>query len=997
MCKNILPPRIQACVDIVILFIILLFISVFIDARLIFWDTILTGGDSASWYQVAVHLKETLIPNFRLYGWDMSNFCGYPNFNFYFIPPFLIAVLISYIGIPLTIGLKIVMAAGWYMLPVSVYFGLRLMAYRFPSPIIGASASLLFLFNETYTMFGGNILSTVAGEFCYMFAFSLLPYFMGSMIKGLSNDRRIILNGLLLGLIGLSHLFVFIPAMSIMLYGFFSKKRTVYFLQVGAVGFGAMAFWILPLIAWRHPYTVPVYMIWQSFVSIKLTLIALSVLSVILFPMLVFQIIPVPHQSGRHPYSLMQKLLVVFSVLCLGIIITLIHYGFFHSVGQELEFFSLSKKTGWLFLACFTFWLVFIVFLTPMGKSACSQFCRNPKDIGVYFWMIGVCVTMYFSAHFLKIPDIRFFPPILLVIIIIVFSVYVGRYVSFLSWGPQLFSTLFILISIVTSIVLQEKNVRNWYSDTFKGYAHTRGFEYFKQLTQYLKTENSLNAPRVAYEKCSRYGPYGGDRVFESLNLFSGRQTLEGIHYSSSLASKFMTFLQTEFSSEIKTPTPFILSQIKPEVLAIHMHLYNISQLILLTPRVKKIFKKSPQYIHEKDIGQFSIFRLKQEPPGYISALTDPPILYTKDDWLDQFYNQWLKKTAENSGMYFVPSRFVTHPEDRAVFQKKTAALTVNPSFFKNKYHCHAEIQSHLSHLKIKFRTSAVGVPHLIRISYFPNWKVTGAHGVYPVSPHFMMVIPRSNEITLTYSRCIWEKIGGCLTGFTWVSLLLTGLWKKNPMLRAFNKIAILFKQPIDHCRPALYGTIILMCVVFSMLGIIKRNLPVRMYQEGNALYKQGIHLKKKMLLKEADHKFIEAIEQMHPLLRQAEKYDHQDVINCYLITAKCYSELNKHQKAHEQYDRIIHDYPYSRYVAESFVEKSRLCRKYRDFNLKTGLRLKKTDNGFLNRALKQTQESIDYLKRAIALDPYSDWAMTAKNELEDEMGVKRVKRRLEL
>jgi len=979
MCMNYLSSKTQTCLDILILFIISLFISIFIDARLIFWDTILTGGDSASWYQIAVHLKETLIPNARLYGWDMSNFCGYPNYNFYFMPPFLLAVLISYIGLPLTIGLKIVMACGWYILPISVYLGLRLMAYRFPSPIIGACATLLFLFNETYTMFGGNILSTLAGEFCYMFAFSLLPYFMGSMIKGFANDRRKILNGILLGGIGLSHLFVFIPAISLILYGFFSKKRTTYILQVCAIGFGVMAFWILPLIAWRNTYTVPVYMIWHGFVSIQFTLMAASILCSILVPMIV---IPVKNISITKKDSLIQNIQTGFGVFCLLIIMAMMNYGLFYVMGQELQVMSLSKTTGWMLLTCLTLWLFYIVFFTPTGMSACKQFCANKKDYGAFFWMIGVCITMYFCAHFLKIPDIRFFPPLLLTMLLIVFSCYVGQYVSFLSKEIQLLTILFLLISIFALIVLQEKNVRNWYSDTFKGYAHTRGSEYFKELTHYLNMKAPLNAPRVCYEKCSRYGPYGGDRVMESLNFFSGRQTLEGIHYSSSLASKFLTFLQTEFSSEIKTPTPYILSKINPESLAIHMRMYNISQLILLTPRVKDIFKEASQYMHEKDIGQFSVFRLKQDMPGYISALTYPPVLYTGNDWLDRFYHQWFKYPEKNSEIFFVPSHFVKHPDDRAIFQETTSHLTVKPAFFKHKYHYTEDIQCHLSHFKIKFHTSAVGVPHLIRVSYFPNWNVTGAHGVYPVSPHFMMVIPRTNEITLTYSRCIWEIIGWCLTIFTFFALILTVFWKNNPIEQIFKKSTFILKKPLNRCRQALFFIIILSGIVFSILGTIHRNLPVRMYEKGNALYHKGMHLKKQMSLKEADLKFSAAIDHMQRFLRQAEKYDHQDIINCYLISAKCYTELNKRKKAHEQYDHIIHDYPYSRYIAESFVKKSRLCRKYRNLNLKTGLRLNQSGNGYLKRALNQTKESIAYLQRAIALDPYSDWAVTAKHEL---------------
>jgi len=148
-------------VDLLLLAAMQMFMMVYLDIRYLFLDTIVTGGDTASWHAMADHLKRVILPEGRLTGWDMGNFCGYPNFTFYFLPPFLLAVLASCLFvIPLTIALKGVIALGLFLLPVTTYFGLRAMDYRFPVPVIGASVSVLFLFNESYTMFGGNILST---------------------------------------------------------------------------------------------------------------------------------------------------------------------------------------------------------------------------------------------------------------------------------------------------------------------------------------------------------------------------------------------------------------------------------------------------------------------------------------------------------------------------------------------------------------------------------------------------------------------------------------------------------------------------------------------------------------------------------------------------------------------------------------------------------------------------------------------------------------------
>ena len=53
----------------------------------------------------------------------------------------------------------------------------------------------------------------------------------------------------------------------------------------------------------------------------------------------------------------------------------------------------------------------------------------------------------------------------------------------------------------------------------------------------------------------------------------------------------------------------------------------------------------------------------------------------------------------------------------------------------------------------VSFSVDQIGVPVLVRVSYFPNWSVEGAEGPYRVSPNHMVVIPTSNDVTLNYGR----------------------------------------------------------------------------------------------------------------------------------------------------------------------------------------------------------------------------------------------------
>jgi len=53
----------------------------------------------------------------------------------------------------------------------------------------------------------------------------------------------------------------------------------------------------------------------------------------------------------------------------------------------------------------------------------------------------------------------------------------------------------------------------------------------------------------------------------------------------------------------------------------------------------------------------------------------------------------------------------------------------------------------------LSFRVDQVGVPVLVKVSYFPNWTADGAEGPYRIAPNLMVVVPTDNEVTLRFER----------------------------------------------------------------------------------------------------------------------------------------------------------------------------------------------------------------------------------------------------
>ncbi|CAB4588493.1 unannotated protein [freshwater metagenome] len=64
----------------------------------------------------------------------------------------------------------------------------------------------------------------------------------------------------------------------------------------------------------------------------------------------------------------------------------------------------------------------------------------------------------------------------------------------------------------------------------------------------------------------------------------------------------------------------------------------------------------------------------------------------------------------------------------------------------------------------VSFDVDKVGVPVLVRVSYFPNWNVSGAEGPYRVAPNMMVVIPTSNSVSMSFESSLVDHFAYLLT-----------------------------------------------------------------------------------------------------------------------------------------------------------------------------------------------------------------------------------------
>lgn len=226
------------------------FLFCYFEPSCLLSKTIITGGDTGSHYYTAKYLRDYLLPHGRISGWCQGNLAGYPMLQYYFPLPFLIMAVLSWL-IPLEIAFKLVSVLGTFLLPPCTYLFFRLLRQPFPVPIMGALFSLSFLFMEGNSMWGGNIPSTLSGQFCHSLGFSLSILWLGLVYRAVKGKKGLSLCSVLLALTGLCHGYTLLFALFASTFFLFTTSNFLrniqILLRIHVPAFFLLAFWLLPL------------------------------------------------------------------------------------------------------------------------------------------------------------------------------------------------------------------------------------------------------------------------------------------------------------------------------------------------------------------------------------------------------------------------------------------------------------------------------------------------------------------------------------------------------------------------------------------------------------------------------------------------------------------------------------------------------------------------------------------------------------------------------
>ncbi len=688
---------------------------------LLFTPTVTTGGDTASHYYTAWWLRHELLPAGHITGWVPGNYAGFPLFQVYFPLPFVLMAALSLLtGLP--VAFKLVTVAGLIGLPLAAYGSFRLLDFDFPAPGLAAAFPVAFLFHEADSVWGANIASTLAGEFTYSFGTALLLVFAGTLYRGATKGRGWIGNGVLLAAIGLSHAYTLLAAGAfgayLVLFHPEGRRALPYLVKVGALAFGLIAFWAVPLLAFSE-YTTAYSIVW-------------------------------PIRGFTH----------VFPVIL------------------------------WPFIGILAAGLAVII-VRRIGRR--HDPATRPADHRVPY-LISLAVgsgLLYLGAWKLDVVDIRFLPFAQLAVVLVAAvpaADAIRAIASRLRRGGTPATAALAVLAAAGALAWSHGQVtfaRDWSAWNYGGFEAAPGWQAYRGITNAVS--RTWADPRVAYEHNAVHNDVGTVRAFESLPLFSGASTLEGLYMQSTISSPFVFYIQSELSEVGSCPLlPYHCGRLDAARAAEHLRLYNVTDVITRSDRVKQVFRASPAFAAGADVPPYTVFHVESATGAYVEPLRYEPVVLESQDWKADFF-AWFKRPGSGE----VP---LVRAGPRSAVETEWARATALPNRMPRIPLFDAvEVTSELAPEQIRIHTSRPGHPLLVKVSYHPRWHVEGADAVWLASPSFMLVVPTQADVRLVYGPTAIDQVGTALTGLTVLWLLVAGL--RSTRLRR-DRVAV--SAPLD-------------------------------------------------------------------------------------------------------------------------------------------------------------------------------------------------------
>lgn len=338
-----------------------------------------------------------------------------------------------------------------------------------------------------------------------------------------------------------------------------------------------------------------------------------------------------------------------------------------------------------------------------------------------------------------------------------------------------------------------------WIKWNESGYEDTRGQgpglkKAYPEYRRLIDTISRLHPGRVMWEGGSALNIYGTPLALMLLPYWTNSRfpSMEGLYYESSATTPyvFMTAAVVDGSGNASNPvrgvtyrtfSDFSLGVRYLQLLGVQYyaaHSASASHAAAADPRLKLV-ATSATAVGGIAPDTWSIYRVANAPlvepvayqPIVVDALSASEQArcrrqviaagaeanqFRRHDWQDCIAVPWFNDPAALDRPLVAdgPASWQRAQPSAALTATKRPLPTVQVT------------RIHQGDTGVSFHVSRTGVPILVKMSYFPNWTVQGARDISRSTPNFMVVVPTSHDVHLTYSTTTAEWTGRILTLF---------------------------------------------------------------------------------------------------------------------------------------------------------------------------------------------------------------------------------------
>ncbi len=780
---------------------------------LLLTDTTPSGGDMGAHVWGPAYMRDHLLSQGRLTGWTPDWYAGFPAYHYYMIAPPLAIIAVNagfnpLIGVPLAlivvgaawfiaghrtvkdsgftgliriVGLiaaaslvfvpygtafKLVSVSGLILMPLAGWAMAKLSRAVEPVPALAAIGVTVFLFDTNFNIYGGNIASTLAGEFAFSISLAFALLTIGWLFRMLDTGQWRASTAVLLALVALTHVIplIFVMFVSAILVVLWIDAPRWWILATGMAaalvpvgldeGLGTAprlaALATLPIVVVAIASLSPAIVQRIRLMAIVGPVGAL-IASIWLFPFYMrsdyFNDMGWERLDDFLPDLVNTPMRIALPVAGVG---ALLSFAFKDRLGMLLSILIVACALG---VANFPEGKLWNARILPFYYL--SVYLTAAIGIALLARVIGTAVSERLAA-----PDpvvtygfVGFTLAAALIGVTFTLQAFPERFEGVSEEGSYTF----------LGIEGGEKSfIPSWVQWNYSGYEQKRSYgEYASVVDAMAEVGNTQGCGRAMWEYSADLDRYGTPMALMLLPHWTDGciGSMEGLYFESSASTPFHFLNQSMLSvgpSRAQRDLPYQSFNIdrgvaQLQTVGVRYYMAQSDEAIAAAdghPDLDRIAEAQPFVVYQ--VARSSLVEGLEFEPVVASGPTDENVTEASTRFDVGWESQAVAHYNNPAGFQALPAENGPDEWQRVSTLARFDGGALDPAQV-------SDIE--VGRNTISFSVDEIGAPVLVKVSFFPNWEVSGAEGPFRAGPNLMVVVPTDTTVEMHYGYTMVEYL----------------------------------------------------------------------------------------------------------------------------------------------------------------------------------------------------------------------------------------------